>query len=108
MVNDDFDEGGTISTRSWVQVPGTFHIIDNIQKRLLAVLPCWVEVKPWVESMCIVSTGSTIARRSSTIAWSATKPHGGHSSPAGLLFSLEGDAGACSCRLWSGSSFAGT
>ena len=41
-----------LSTKQCLHIPGTFHLLENIQKRILGTMQTWDEVRPLMESMC--------------------------------------------------------
>jgi hypothetical protein len=51
--------GLKLSSLRAIPIPGTFHMIDNVQKRLLGHFQHWEAVKPLLESACVFFTGAT-------------------------------------------------
>ena len=49
---DHLDPSSSVGLRKTLDVPGTYHAIDNIQKRVLDALPRWEEMKIIIEVLC--------------------------------------------------------
>lgn len=41
-----------LSTKECLHIPGTFHLLENIQKRILNTMQTWEEIRPLMESLC--------------------------------------------------------
>ena len=48
------DAVATVSMQHILHTPGTFHLVEKVQSRLLEQLPAWKDIKPLVESTCVV------------------------------------------------------
>jgi hypothetical protein len=52
LEDDHLDPSSSVGLRKTLDVPGTYHAIDNIQKRVLDALPHWGEMKSIIEGLC--------------------------------------------------------